>query len=219
MEGLRTSSGSFSKGVTVPAPRGGGHRFVPFLKPLLQQQCRSSTVKTAAAIPPQTETVGGTPAAGMFIDPRQRQVQAAGQPFPVTAAVPGLIRGLLAAVEGEPHHQGFAAPLTHQGREPVTVVTPGAALAGRQRGHRQSQGVAAGDTDATATDIEGKHRTGTGRQTAAQRTASGTGRWPGLQGPTIRSRAAERRQEGVASSWRAQRLRASTSSSPTCTAP
>ena len=161
MEGLRTSSGSLSKGGTVLLQGGGRHRFVPFLKPLLQQKRCGGTVETTAAIPRQTEAIAGAPAAGMFINPGQRQGQAAGQPLAVAATVLGLVGELLAAVEGKAHHQCLAAPLGRKGGEPGQVVAPAAAPAGRQGGHGQTERITSGHTDAAATHIEGQHGTGT----------------------------------------------------------
>mgnify|MGYP000114614983 CR=1 FL=1 len=64
-----------------------------------KQQRSSGAVEGAAAVAMQTMAFGGGPAAGVFIHQCERQLEVAGQPFAVAAAVLGLFGRLLAGIE------------------------------------------------------------------------------------------------------------------------
>jgi len=88
---------------------------------LLQQQGGGGTIECPTAISVETKTFCSIPAAGVFVHEGQGEIQAAGQTFPVAAAVRSLLGGLLAGIEGEPDDKGRDAPLLHKGTEMFQV--------------------------------------------------------------------------------------------------
>jgi hypothetical protein len=67
---------------------------------LLQEQSGGGTIECSAAVAVQAVAFCCGPAAGVFIHQGQGEIQVTGQSFAITAAMQGLIRGLLLRVEG-----------------------------------------------------------------------------------------------------------------------
>jgi hypothetical protein len=66
---------------------------------LLQQQSGGGAIQGSTAVAVQAVAFPRSPTAGVFIHQGQGQIQVAGQAFAITAAVHGLIGGLLLRVE------------------------------------------------------------------------------------------------------------------------
>ena len=104
----------------------------------------------------QTPLLTRSPAAGMFIDPGNRQIQAARQPLAVTAAMQRLLCGTTAAIQGQPHHQRLHPSLAHQRSQPLQIGSKASPGQGPQGRHREAKGIAAGQANAFAAHIQGQ---------------------------------------------------------------
>lgn len=111
----------------------------------------------------QPMALAGFPGAGVLIHPGQWQAKSPRQAFAVTSAVHGLDRRFTGAIQGQPDHQRFDPSLQHQGTEPQQIGREAGTGQGWQGSDGDPEGIAAGQADAAAADIEGQHRTGTGR--------------------------------------------------------
>ena len=104
----------------------------------------------------QTPLLTCSPAAGMLIDPGNRQIQAARQPLAVAAAMERLLCGTTAAIQGQSHHQRLYPSLAHQLSQPLQIGSKASPGQGRQGRHREPEGIAPGQANAFAAHIQGQ---------------------------------------------------------------
>lgn len=99
-----------------------------------------------------------------------------------------LRRGCASRIQRQPHHQAFdpaAIAMTAQHHE---VCVKPAALQGWQGRHRDPQLIAAGQSDATAPDIEAEHGTDDHPDQRLPRLGVGNGACPGRRRPNTCSK-------------------------------
>jgi len=136
-------------------------------QPLFQQEGSGCAVEPSTAVAVEPMGLAGLPAAGVFIHPGQRQgvagiAQGLLQLQAIAAAMQGLSRWLLVAVQRQAYHQQLHPPFQHQGQEPGEVGGEIAAGHGLQGCHGDAERITAGQTDPPSAYIEGQGRSGAG---------------------------------------------------------
>ena len=101
-----------------------------------------------------------SPGAAVFIDPGQGKLQSGRQTQAITTAMDRLRCRLTGGIQRQTHHQALHPALTAEALQLRKIGIKTAAMQGRQSRHRDAEGVASGQADATAAHIQTQHRTG-----------------------------------------------------------
>ena len=102
----------------------------------------------------------------MFIHPGHGKIETGLSPqgllqaLSVAAAMDGLGGGLLGRIEGQSHHEQLDPAVAQQGKQPLQVQFQAGPAQGGQGGHRQTEGITAGQTDSFPAHVEGEGRAG-----------------------------------------------------------